>query len=237
MHNYKEMAQIDCSEFIEKKGNLSYISWASAWHILCEKYPDASYEHHDWVERPNGEMMVFCTVTVGNKSLKAHLPVLDHRNNPVKNPNVFQINTSMQRCFAKAISMHGLGLYVYRGEDLPPEDEVDHYNEAIDRIDDPMAFHEYVHNLDEELQSLAFNGAPKGEKSKFKEKWRITIADANKQFDEYVDFLREGVEEQDANKVYDLVSDFTPYESSIVWDRLTESQKQNLEKLLESIDE
>lgn len=237
MHKYTELAQIDCSEFIEKKGNLSYISWASAWHILCEKYPDATYEHHDWVERANGEMMVFCTVTVGGKSLKAHLPVLDHRNSPVKNPTVFQINTSMQRCFAKAISMHGLGLYVYRGEDLPPEEHIPPYKAAIDVIDLPMRFHEFVKSLDDEARDEAFNGAPAGEKTKFKQQWRMTLAGAEARFDEYVNFIREGVEEEDANKVYDLVSDFTEYEKNVVWGRLTDSQKSNVKKLLETIDE
>lgn len=48
-------------------------------------------------------------------------PVLDHRNKPIQQPNAFDINTSIQRCLVKAIALHGLGLYVYAGEDLPPD--------------------------------------------------------------------------------------------------------------------
>ena len=118
---FKELSVIDCGEYIETipQGNrkLSYISWSDAWQLLKEKCPDANYEHHEPVTFPNGEMMVFCTVTVNGVSHRMHLPVLGNKNQPLKNPNVFDINTSMQRCFAKAISMHGLGLYVYRGED------------------------------------------------------------------------------------------------------------------------
>ena len=52
----------------------------------------------------------------------AQLPVMDHRNKPISNPDSFQVNTAMQRCLAKAIALHGLGLYIYQGEDLPVED-------------------------------------------------------------------------------------------------------------------
>jgi hypothetical protein len=51
------------------------------------------------------------------------LPVLDNRNKPIANPNSFQINTSIKRCLAKCLALHGLGLYIYRGEDLPFDDE------------------------------------------------------------------------------------------------------------------
>lgn len=236
MSKFQELVEIDCSDFIEDKGGLSYLSWASAWELLKKHCPDASYEHHDWQVLPSGEVMCYCTVTVDGVSHKAHLPV--HKGfQSVVNPSLFQINTTMQRCFAKAIGMHGLGLYVYRGEDLPTKDEPNPYDTAIELIDDPMAFHEFVHTLDEEGQNKAFGGAPQGEKTKFKQQWRTVIADANKKFDEYVDFIREGIEEEDANKIYDLVSDFTEYEGDIVWSRLSASEQQNCERLMMRIKE
>lgn len=237
MSKFEELAGVDCTGFTKDINGLTYISWASAWELFKKHCPDASYEHHDWQVFPSGEVMCYCTVTADGVSHKAHLPV---RNGiqPVKNPNLMQINKTMQRCFAKAIAMHGLGLYIYRGEDLPTAAEENHYEVALDLMEDPIAFHEFVHGLDEEAQNQAFGAAPTGEKTKFKTRWRETIADANKKFDEYVDFIREGIEEEDANKIYDLVSDFSQYESSIVWARLSESQRQNAEKLLEeNIDE
>ena len=69
---FKELSVIDCGEYIETipQGNrkLSYISWSDAWQLLKEKCPDANYEHHEPVTFPNGEMMVFCTVTVNGVS-------------------------------------------------------------------------------------------------------------------------------------------------------------------------
>ena len=63
--------------------------------------------------------MVFCTVTAFGKRRTAQLPVMDYYNRAIPNPDAYQVNTAMQRCLAKAISLHGIGLYIYAGEDLP----------------------------------------------------------------------------------------------------------------------
>jgi hypothetical protein len=67
--------------------------------------------------------MVFCKVTAFGKSRTAQLPVMDFRNRAILNPNAYEVNTAMQRCLAKAISLHGIGLYIYAGEDLPIKDQ------------------------------------------------------------------------------------------------------------------
>ena len=78
----------------------------------------ASWEYAE--PRAFGEtMMVFCTVRAFGKSRTAQLPVMDFRNKAIHNPDAFSVNTAMQRCLAKAISLHGLGMYIYAGEDLP----------------------------------------------------------------------------------------------------------------------
>ena len=66
-------------------------------------------------------------MTAFGKSRTAQLPVMDFRNRAILNPNAYEVNTAMQRCLAKAISLHGIGLYIYAGEDLPI---VDH-NEVV----------------------------------------------------------------------------------------------------------
>ena len=63
--------------------------------------------------------MVWVTVTMFGKPLMCQLPVIDNRNKPIINPDAFAINTSIMRCLAKAVALHGLGLYIYAGEDLP----------------------------------------------------------------------------------------------------------------------
>lgn len=125
--HFERLAAVNVSEKVEKKNGFSYLSWAWAWDQLMRLDPEASYDYPD--PKTFGEtMMVFCTVTAFGKSRTAHLPVMDHRNKPIQNPDAFQINTAMQRCFVKAIAMHGLGLYLYAGEDLPKVDNavVDH---------------------------------------------------------------------------------------------------------------
>jgi hypothetical protein len=67
-------------------------------------------------------VMVFCTVNAFGKSMTAQLPVMDYRNKAIPNPDAFAVNTAMMRCLAKAIALHGIGLYIYAGEDLPQED-------------------------------------------------------------------------------------------------------------------
>jgi hypothetical protein len=71
---------------------------------------------------PDGSAMVYVSVTIHDNTKGCVLPVMDHRNKAIKNPDAFAINTAYMRCLAKAIAMHGLGLYIYAGEDLPEED-------------------------------------------------------------------------------------------------------------------
>jgi hypothetical protein len=63
--------------------------------------------------------------------MTAQLPVMDYRNKAIPNPDAFAVNTAMQRCLAKAIALHGLGLYIYAGEDLPDEDKVQPPKQSI----------------------------------------------------------------------------------------------------------
>ena len=115
---YKDLRQINVSQHIEKKNGLSYLSWSWALDQLLQLDDSATWEYLE--PKKFGEsMMVFCKVTAFGKSRTAQLPVMDFRNQAIPNPNAYQVNTAMQRCLAKAISLHGIGLYIYAGEDLP----------------------------------------------------------------------------------------------------------------------
>lgn len=118
-NNFIKLASIDVAEKIEKKNGLSYLSWAWAWDQLLRQDPNAEFEYPEPTRFPDETVMVYCIVTAFGKQRKAHLPVMDYKNQPIKNPNAFAMNTAMQRCFVKAIALHGLGLYIYAGEDLP----------------------------------------------------------------------------------------------------------------------
>jgi hypothetical protein len=116
--NYTEIRSINVNTHIEKKNGLSYLSWAWAVDQLLLLDSDASWEYGE--PRRFGEtLMVFCTVTAFGKRRTAQLPVMDFYNRAISNPDAYQVNTAMQRCLAKAISLHGIGLYIYAGEDLP----------------------------------------------------------------------------------------------------------------------
>jgi hypothetical protein len=119
---YLRFASINVNDKTEKKQNLTYLSWAWAVDQLLRVDPHATWAYDEPKIYGNGTMMVFCSVIACGKSMTAQLPVMDHRNKPIPDPDAFQINTAMQRCLAKAIALHGLGLYIYAGEDLPYEE-------------------------------------------------------------------------------------------------------------------
>ncbi|MFJ7034594.1 DUF1071 domain-containing protein [Bacillus cereus] len=120
---FSKLAQIDCTEHVEKKGRFSYLSWAWAVKKLREVDSTATWE----VKRFDGVpylktdcgYFVEVEVTVQGIPLSQIHPILNNQNKPIAEPNSFDINTSIQRCLVKAIALHGLGLYIYAGEDLP----------------------------------------------------------------------------------------------------------------------
>ena len=139
---YNTLAAIDVGEHIERKGNLSYLSWAWAVTKLLEAYPDAtwsfakSFKGDELFTYEDGTGEVRCTVKVGDVERTCSLPVMDHRNNAVQNPNARQVNDTKMRALAKAIALHGLGLYIYAGEDVPaaPAAQAGEWDKFLDSI-------------------------------------------------------------------------------------------------------
>jgi len=122
MNNYLELRKINVNENTEKKGRFTYLSWAWAVDQLLQLDPSATWRY-DQPMSFGDTLMVFCTVTAFGKNMTAQLPVMNNQNKAMPNPDAFAVNTAMQRCLAKAIALHGLGLYIYAGEDLPDVDE------------------------------------------------------------------------------------------------------------------
>lgn len=118
---------INVNEHTEKKGALTYLSWAWAWAEVLKADPGATWVVHTYgphgAEQPCmwiGETaMVHTSVTVNGLRRECMLPVMDNKNNAVKLPDARKISDAIMRCMTKAIGMHGLGLYIYAGEDLP----------------------------------------------------------------------------------------------------------------------
>ena len=125
---FQKLEEIDVTQKLEKKGRFSYLSWSDAVTFLLREAPDATWEvtktqAPDGTPRPfystGAGYFVEVSVTVGGVTRTQIHPVLDNSNKPIEKPNSFHINTTIQRCLVKAIALHGLGLGVYRGEDLP----------------------------------------------------------------------------------------------------------------------
>lgn len=127
------LLKLNVQDHVEKKNGLTYLSWAWAWAEALKADPTATF-HVDTFQRAdgttipymdiNGTGMVWVRTTLFSKEMTCMLPVMDHRNKPIQNPDAFQVNTAIMRCLTKCLAMHGLGLYIYAGEDLPEDDGV-----------------------------------------------------------------------------------------------------------------
>lgn len=124
-----DLNRVNVQDKIEKKNGLSYLPWAYAWGELKKRFPDASYtvyENKDgWCYHTDGSTCWVKTgVTVNGLEHVEYLPVMDYKNRSIPADTVtsFDVNKAIQRSLTKAVARHGLGLYVYAGEDLPEED-------------------------------------------------------------------------------------------------------------------
>ena len=131
MTNYfTELNNVNVNDKTEKKNGLTYLSWAYAWGEIKKRHPDATYTVY---EREDGciywtdgrTCWVKTGVTVNGLEHIEYLPVMGTRNKsiPLENITSFEVNKAIQRSLTKACARHGLGLYIYAGEDLPEEEK------------------------------------------------------------------------------------------------------------------
>lgn len=127
---FSTLNAVNCNEHTEKKNNLTYLSWAWAWAEVKKLYPNASYTIYEnanqWNYFTDGKTCWVKTgVTIEGLEHIEYLPVMDFRNNSIPADKVtsFDVNKAIQRSLTKACARHGLGLYIYAGEDLPEEEQ------------------------------------------------------------------------------------------------------------------
>jgi hypothetical protein len=149
--NQIDLLKLNVNEHVEKKNGLSYLSWAWAWAEALKADPNATFEvktfhtvtndAHEEVPylNVNGTAMVWVTVTMFNKPITCFLPVMNSSNQPItmegrkykdrrgeekiEKLDAFNVNTAIMRCMTKGLALHGLGLYIYAGEDLPEDSQ------------------------------------------------------------------------------------------------------------------
>lgn len=176
-----ELNKIDVSDKIEKKNGLSYLSWAYAWGELKKRFPNATYKIYENT-LPNGYVVNYFTdgktsyvktsVTVNDIEHIEELPVMDYRNKsiPLEAMTSFDVNKAIQRSLTKAVARHGLGLYIYAGEDLPEQEQkqetpkkAEPKTENVDNVE--FATKEQI----EMLKALGYKGSKKPETMTTKE--------------------------------------------------------------------
>ena len=134
---FEKLVGMDVNKYKEKKGKFDYLSWADAWMIFKTEYPNASFIKHKNTEGypaffgNDGTAFVSVTVDTGEEGstpITEDLYVMDNFNNAITNPTSQDVNSSLQRCLTKAMAYHGLGLYIFRGEDFPKEEVADNFS-------------------------------------------------------------------------------------------------------------
>ena len=130
MSVFETLNAINVNDKTEKKNGLTYLSWAWAWGETKKNYPEASYTIYEnnagWNYFTDGKTCWVKTgVTIEGLEHIEYLPVMDYRNKSITVDNVtsFDVNKTIQRSLTKALARHGLGLYIYAGEDLPDGEE------------------------------------------------------------------------------------------------------------------
>ena len=120
---WKKLNNIDVSEQVQKKGQLNYLSWANCWTALMDTYPESHFTFEDDTRLPNGTVEAHATVTVveGDNALtrRMSLPIMNYKNIAIVDPDARDVSDARMRCLVKCIALFGLGLFLYRGEDIP----------------------------------------------------------------------------------------------------------------------
>lgn len=166
----KELLELNVNERTEEKNGLTYLSWSWAWTEILKRYPEATYEickfenNLPYVYDENTGYMVFTKVNINNVVREMWLPVMDGANKAmldkpytykvkdyktqqiiektVQPATMFDINKTIMRCLTKNLSMYGLGLYIYSGEDLP--EQLDTKEEEKDDTDYKAELENYI---------------------------------------------------------------------------------------------
>ena len=163
---FETLNAINVSDKIEKKGKLSYLSWAWAWETVKKIYPLAQYVIYENV-LPDGYTVNYFTdgktswvktgVIIDELEHIEELPVMDYTNKSItlEKMTSFNVNTAIQRSLTKALARHGLGLYIYAGEDLPSEEKEDTKKGEKESLEDMMTKEQLAYTkLRTELTSL-----------------------------------------------------------------------------------
>jgi hypothetical protein len=241
MSTFEILSQIDVNSMTEKKGKFTYLSWAAAWQVLMEKFPDATHDILEDVYYPDQTMEVRTSVTIDGHCLKCWLPVIDHNNKAIKNPNAFDVNKNRMRCLTKNLALHGLGIYIFRGEDIPSPPPVVATEEQKQELLSLLASKDgsglivFVKEAGTELMDQLFNSAPKGQKSRFKQEVRDLYQEGNESVKADLLAIQTALADGSADGLKEIMDELSTTELTLVEAAMTETEKHSIRTLRETL--
>lgn len=247
MNYFEKLNQVDVSEHIEKKGNFNYLSWAWAVETLGKLHPEAIIDTKTDEEgfpafySQDGQAMVWVTVEIEGVKRGQPFPVFEMVKGkgavPTDNPSVTQINNALQRALVKAISLHGLGLYIYAGEDLPIDrppytaEQKKTFDELIDEESEPLEFWIYLQTLPDETKIALHNSFDKGTITARKKKAGSMETAGSAMFSEYVKDMINHIEAEDIAGLHELGLELGKQGKVLAFRQLTPAQQHKAEAL------
>ena len=131
---WSTLSVINVNDHTNSKNGFTYLSWTWAWATLQEEFPASTYKFKPDMQHADGSVEVWCELTVEGITREMWLAVTDFRNKPVQNPSCDLVANARMRCLVKSIAMFGLGHYIYAGESMPMEVEVEPSEHIIKMI-------------------------------------------------------------------------------------------------------
>lgn len=239
---WETLSKIDVSHKVEKKGSLSYLSWAWAWGVLMEHYPASRYSFKEPVFFEDGSCEVWVSVQVGSTdSFLTHemwLPVMDHRNKAIQNPDSRAISDTRMRCLTKCLAMFGLGHYIYAGEDLPevgsisvPRSYSDREKNYLDRFietGDAIRYLAWWVTLDDQKKNDLYNSFEKGQITKNKERMKSLENEGRIMIENCAEHLREAIQADDDAGILEIKNEMELHEKKLVAELLSTDEIKKL---------
>lgn len=238
---YQRLKGINVNALKKKKGNFDYLSWTDAIDEVQKLGLDFRWELLDDVYYPDGSMEVRVAVNIEGQAHVMWLAVMDNKNQAMKNPDAAAINKARMRCLVKGIAVHGLGFYIYQGEDLPDPDP---YSLMVEQLEvDPKGAIDNFMQLSAQAQADLANAAPYGKKVDFKK--RLAVLEAEKH--QFADQVAADVQEiydnwqsdargggPDNEGILQILGELTQLERRLLAARLNKEQTTMVQKAKET---
>jgi len=233
----RTLFDVDVSQHVKQKGGFNYLSWPFAVEALAQFHPDAEIQvvrfplptnaqlQVPYLETPIG-FFVEVQVTI-NRVKRAQIhPVFDYKNEAIATPTVNDINKSIQRALVKAIALHGLGLFVYQGEDLPinapdySKEQHEQFNQLIEE-NDALGLFLFIQTVPFNVVAALNGSFTKGQKVKMKELVKRLEHKGMEIFDRYTEEFIACIGVGDEAGLLELAQEIGPLGKTVVWQRLS----------------